>query len=121
MAGETFDDLTKINCPLGLLHPDTANDLEDWPHGWEVFTSSGEWVGVVDPPLLTAHTFRAKPAPVRVERYVNLYADECGAVHSTRQCALGYRFKDCLVTLRISCNADGSDPQIERVVENHGG
>ena len=64
-----FDDLTKINCPFGLLDKDTQKRLKEWPHGVEWFNAIGEhsawaWAQGQLEDIFQSITYRAKPAPL---------------------------------------------------------
>lgn len=57
--------LTKIEKPFGLLDAETRAALQAWPHGVELYYSSGAWVerGLAMP-WYPNNTYRAKPAPL---------------------------------------------------------
>ena len=62
-----FDDLTKINCPFGLLDDDTQERLKTWPHGHEFLCGYNAYLGWDDtssPHWANTGTYRAKPAPL---------------------------------------------------------
>jgi hypothetical protein len=57
-------DLTKIEKPFGLLTPEEQAALRAWPHGWEMFYSTGWSSYNGQGLLLDAIALRAKPAPL---------------------------------------------------------
>lgn len=97
-------DLTQITTPFGLLDEETQQALRDWPHGLEVFCPSSEWRDAGCEHFFNDIAYRAKPAPERVVWY-------------TSTDAKGFASRTFVpsVTFRISCNPDGTDPQIQRV------
>lgn len=112
---EANRDIIENEKPLGLMTEDQQARMKEWDYGWEVFISSG-WGAKPSNVFGMSSTFRAKPAPVPVERivrWVNVYTDCMWTGFSSAQNALHWASSDdYLTTFRIEYNADGTDPQI---------
>ena len=107
-----FDDLTKITCPLGMLDEDTRKRLRSWEHEWEGFDGT-DWYEAVCPGWYNDVTYRAKPAPKRITRWVNVYQrSKFNGFFSSREIADLRVTGSRVSVLRIECDEDGGNPQV---------
>ena len=99
-------DLTKINSPWGLLDEDTKAAVKKAQRsgkgvqfygggGWVDSESEGEHI------WFNYMTYRIKPEPEVVSRWANVYNDECGISHKSRELADRLGFPDRICVLRI--------------------
>jgi hypothetical protein len=75
--GQTYD-LTTNRIAFGLLPEDVQRAMNDWPHGWEMYDSSGQWDQWPTPLWSFPATYRAIPAP-KVTEHVLYWRDGMGA------------------------------------------
>lgn len=99
-------DLTKITTPLGLLDVETEEALKKAHRNSKVvqqFTEAG-WVDhttAYPPGWNDVLTYRIKPEPVVVSRWANVYDDDFGSMHNTREEADKSKEDDRICVLRI--------------------
>jgi hypothetical protein len=100
-------DLTKINSPWGLLDAETQEALAAavWHSGKvvQIYLLEG-WSDVDETQNLSFCyylTYRIKPEPEVVSRWANVYNDECGISHKSRELADRLGFPDRICVLRI--------------------
>jgi hypothetical protein len=105
MTTNDFDP-TKNRVPYGLLTPEEQGALKAQPHGWEFYSSAGQWNDIAIPFWADCAVYRGKPAPVVTSKWFNVYPEAASLVdNSTREGADKYTGVKRIAVLRIdTCN-----------------
>lgn len=118
---EKNKDLIENRIPFGLLDAETKDRMSNWRYGYEVWQGakgSDIWCDFYQywPPG-HKEVFRAKPAPLRRECFVNVYPDNAYVYEDLTVAMEASCSVDLLSRWKITSGEDGSNPAIEVIFE----